>query len=106
MNTRSAIATEKFLAGYNCAQAVLYAFCDELGFDKDTALRLACGFGAGMARKQEVCGAVTGESLPSGSSMGAVRGKIGHRQRKRTERSGNSWRNSKQNTARAFVVSC
>ena len=52
MKTRSDIALQKFLAGYNCAQAVLFSFCDDLGFDKDTALRLACGFGAGMARKQ------------------------------------------------------
>ena len=64
MKTRSAVARQKFLAGYNCAQAVLFSFCDDLGFDKDTALRLACGFGAGMARKQEVCGAVAGGILP------------------------------------------
>lgn len=54
MKTRSDIALEKFLAGYNCAQAVLFSFCDDLGFDKNAALKLACGFGAGMARKQEV----------------------------------------------------
>jgi len=51
---------EKFLSGYNCAQSVLYSFCDDLGLDKDTALRLVCGFGAGMARKQGICGAVSG----------------------------------------------
>ena len=70
MKTRSEIAVEKFLAGYNCAQAVLYSFSDELGFDKNTALRLATGFGAGMARKQNTCGAVTGGIIAIGLKHG------------------------------------
>ena len=70
MKTRSDIAVEKFLAGYNCAQAVLYSFCDELHFDKDLALRLASGFGAGMARRQGTCGAVTGGIIAIGLRHG------------------------------------
>ena len=58
MNTLGEKAVGKMLEGYNCAQAVLYAGCDRLPLEKDTALRLACGLGAGMGRKQEVCGAV------------------------------------------------
>jgi C_GCAxxG_C_C family probable redox protein len=54
------IAVEKFMAGFNCAQSVLYSFCDDLRFDKNTALKLACGFGAGMGLKGEICGAVSG----------------------------------------------
>lgn len=61
---------EKFLSGYNCAQAVLYSFCDDLGLESDTALKLACGFGAGMARKQEVCGAVSGGIIVIGLKHG------------------------------------
>lgn len=57
---RAEAAVSKFMEGYNCAQAVLYSFCDVLGFDQDAALKLACGFGAGMGRKEEVCGAVAG----------------------------------------------
>ena len=60
MNNRSEIAVSKFSEGYNCAQSVLFAFCDDLGLDRNTALKLACGFGAGMGRKEEVCGAVSG----------------------------------------------
>src|ERR1035441_4030849 len=100
MSIRTDIAVEKFLAGYNCAQAVLYSFCDDLGFGKDTALRLACGFGAGMARKQEVCGAITGGIIALGlkldSNTDAARDKIGRLQRKRTARCGNSCRNLNQ----------
>jgi C_GCAxxG_C_C family probable redox protein len=74
MKTKSDVAVEKFLAGYNCAQAVLYPFCDDLRFDKDTALRLACGFGAGMARKQGTCGAVTGGIIAIGLKHGRGEG--------------------------------
>ncbi len=62
------------LAGYNCAQAVLYAFCEDLGFDQNTALKFASGFGAGMARKQEVCGAVSGGILVLGLKYGRGEG--------------------------------
>ena len=74
MNTRTDVAVEKFVAGYNCAQAVLYSFCDDLRFDKNTALMLACGFGAGMARKQEVCGAISGGILAIGIKHGRKEG--------------------------------
>ena len=63
-------AVEKLLQGYNCAQAVLHANCTKLGFPHDTALQLACGFGAGMGRTEEVCGAVTGGVIALGLRYG------------------------------------
>lgn len=70
MTTRNDIATETFLSGYSCAQSVLYAFCDEFGLHPDTALKIACGFGAGIARRQEICGAVTGGIMVLGLRHG------------------------------------
>ncbi len=70
MNSKSEIALEKFREGYNCAQSVFYCFCDDLGFDKNTALKLATGFGGGMGRKEEVCGAVTGGIMALGAKYG------------------------------------
>lgn len=58
--TKGEIAKQNFESGYNCAQAVLLAFCDDLGFDKNTAAMLAAPFGGGMGRLREVCGTVSG----------------------------------------------
>jgi C_GCAxxG_C_C family probable redox protein len=44
----------------NCAQSVLYSYAPELNLDPNLALAIASGFGGGMGRKQEVCGAVSG----------------------------------------------
>jgi len=60
MNDRSEEAKNNFLTGMNCAQAVLCAFADRCGLDRETALKLASGFGGGIARQREVCGAITG----------------------------------------------
>ncbi len=68
--TKSEQAISKFTGGYNCAQSVFYAFCEDLGVDQDTALKVACGFGAGMGRKGEVCGAVTGGIMALGVKYG------------------------------------
>jgi C_GCAxxG_C_C family probable redox protein len=61
--SRSKTAVKKFKDGFNCAQSVLYSFTDKLEISADLALKLGTGFGAGMGRKQEVCGAVTGAIL-------------------------------------------
>ena len=45
--------------GYNCAQAVVCAYCDRFGLDENTAFKMAEGFGLGMGL-MEVCGALTG----------------------------------------------
>ncbi|MEI7899624.1 MAG: C-GCAxxG-C-C family protein [bacterium] len=70
MQTPAETAAEKFLSGYNCAQSVLWSFAQSLNLDPDTALKCACGFGAGMGRRQEVCGAVTGGVMALGLKYG------------------------------------
>jgi C_GCAxxG_C_C family probable redox protein len=70
MKSKNEVAVEKFLEGYNCAQAVFYSFTDDLQFDTNTVLKIACGFGAGMGRKEEVCGAVTGGIIVIGAKYG------------------------------------
>ena len=49
-----------FLQGYNCSQAVASAFADEINMNDVDVARLTMGFGGGMGRMREVCGAVSG----------------------------------------------
>lgn len=66
METKIEKAISSFKSGYNCAQSVVLAFKDELGFDENQALSISVGFGGGMGRLQEKCGAVTGAFMVIG----------------------------------------
>ncbi len=70
MPDKGQLAADKFAEGYNCAQSVVFAFCDECGIGEDAALKVACGFGGGMGRKQEVCGALAGGIMVLGLRRG------------------------------------
>ena len=70
MENRAEIAVKKFLEGYNCAQSVFSSFCDDLKLDRNRVLKMSCGFGGGMGRKGEVCGAVTGGIMVIGAKYG------------------------------------
>jgi C_GCAxxG_C_C family probable redox protein len=64
-------AVNCFSRSFNCSQAVFSAFAPQLGMDEKTALKLASPFGGGIARRGEVCGAVTGALLTLGLARGA-----------------------------------
>jgi C_GCAxxG_C_C family probable redox protein len=55
-----------FGRGFNCSQSVFAAFAPQFELDEETAFKLAAPFGGGMARRGEVCGAVTGALLALG----------------------------------------
>jgi C_GCAxxG_C_C family probable redox protein len=59
-----------FEEGFSCAQAVLSTCGAELGLEREMALRVAGGFGAGMARMGATCGAVTGAFMAIGLRHG------------------------------------
>ena len=52
--------------GYNCCQAVLLTFCDELGVDPVTAFKIGEGFGLGMGGMENTCGALSGAIMLAG----------------------------------------
>ena len=60
MSIRGDKAKGYFTRGYNCAQSVLMTFSDITGLDEKTSAMLSSGFGGGMGRMREVCGAVSG----------------------------------------------
>ena len=80
MGKRADKAREMFLQGYNCCQAVVGAFADLYGFDPETAMKMAEGFGGGLGRMRLTCGAVNGMAMVAGMKMS--HGKAGDLQRR------------------------
>jgi C_GCAxxG_C_C family probable redox protein len=70
MDTKPDQAAATFINGFNCAQAVFSTYAENFGIDRTNALKISCGFGAGMGRRQEVCGAISGAILLIGCKYG------------------------------------
>ena len=58
--TRAEKAKNYFLSGYNCSQAVLLAFADELSESEETLKAVGLPMGGGMGRLRQTCGGVSG----------------------------------------------
>lgn len=58
--TRGDKAKELFLKGYNCSQSVVLAFADILGIPESQLAKMVSGFGGGIGRRRDVCGAISG----------------------------------------------
>ena len=67
--SRAERAEALFKSGYNCAQSVIGAFCDDLGLDFDTTMKLSEGFGGGIGRMRLTCGAVSGMVMITGMML-------------------------------------
>lgn len=74
--SRVELAKELHKKGYSCSQSVLCAYCDLVGLDKTTAIKVSEGFGLGMAT-MEVCGALTGAYMVAGLKCSAGEGDFG-----------------------------
>jgi C_GCAxxG_C_C family probable redox protein len=61
-------ALSRFAEGFNCSQAMLSAYAE--GIDDETSLEIASGFGGGMGRMADTCGAVTGAFMVLGLKFG------------------------------------
>jgi C_GCAxxG_C_C family probable redox protein len=73
-------AADYFARGCNCSQAVLAAYAEQFGLTEEQALKVAGGFGGGMGRMAETCGAVTGAIMVIGlkfasTTPGDIQGK-------------------------------
>ncbi len=68
MKSKPELVDEQF-SKFNCAQTVFSLFAPELGIAEKTALKIASGFGSGMACA-ETCGAVTGAYMVIGLKHG------------------------------------
>jgi len=70
---RAKRAVEVFQEGFSCSQAVLEAFSETMGLDREIALKISQSFGGGMAHRGETCGAVTGALMVIGLKYGRTK---------------------------------
>ena len=61
-----------FKEGFSCSMAVLGAYCEQFGLDKNLAYKVSSGFGGGMHLDQ-TCGAVTGAIMVIGLKYGKMK---------------------------------
>jgi len=74
MSEKQEQAKDLFKQGFNCSQSVLGVFCEELGMDFDTAMKISLSFGGGMGRMREVCGTVSGMFMAAGLAFSNEKG--------------------------------
>jgi C_GCAxxG_C_C family probable redox protein len=70
--TNAERAESIYKEGFSCSMAVLGAFCEQFGLDKNLAYKVSSGFGGGMHLDQ-TCGAVTGAFMVLGLKFGRTR---------------------------------
>lgn len=67
-------AKQYFNSGYNCAESVLLAVCREYGYPESETIkfipRIATGFGGGLARNGNLCGALSAAIMALGLALG------------------------------------
>ena len=59
--------------GFACSQAIVAAYAQEFGIDRELALKISTPFAGGMARMGEICGVVTGALMVIGMKYGKYR---------------------------------
>ena len=67
--TKKADLVDAQFPKFSCSQTMLSLFAGEIGLEEKTALKIASGFGGGMACA-ETCGAVTGSYMVIGLKHG------------------------------------
>lgn len=72
MKNKKELAKDYFKQGYNCSQAVFLAYAKDYGIDEEAAVKMSAGFGGGMGRMREVCGAVSGMVMVAGLETGTT----------------------------------
>lgn len=72
--TKAEIALRKFGEGFHCAQSIACAFANDVHIDENIMVAFSTGFGAGMSRCQEVCGAVSSAVIVLSAKFGDNKG--------------------------------
>jgi C_GCAxxG_C_C family probable redox protein len=68
--TKSEDAVKIFSEGITCSASVFSVFAGDLELDERTARKIACGFGGGLSKTGNICGAVSGAIMVIGLKYG------------------------------------
>jgi len=66
---KSEQAVDYFNQGYSCSQAIVMSYGPDLGLPREMGIRVAAAFGGGIARRAEMCGAVSGSLMILGMNL-------------------------------------
>ncbi len=69
MKAEETRSVELFRNNYNCAQSVFASRAALVGLSEIDAKRIALGFGSGIARTQQICGACAGAVMLIGAGL-------------------------------------
>lgn len=70
MKNKKEKAMHLFENGCNCSQAVLLAFAEDFGLEKENAIALSVPFGGGMSKQGKTCGCLSGALMVIGLRFG------------------------------------
>jgi len=76
MKNRAEQAVRNFENGFNCSQSMFGVFAEDFGVNEKVALKIASGFGGGIARGGDICGVVTGGIMTLGLNFFNTEGDI------------------------------
>ena len=78
------VAEADFRKGYSCSQSVFSALAKRWNIDPEVSLRVAAGFGGGIARSGRTCGCVTGAIMAIGLAQSSVSSEVNRSEKEKT----------------------
>ncbi len=78
------IAEARFNEGYSCSQSVFSALAQRWNIDPEVLLRVAAGFGGGIARSARTCGCVTGAIMAFGLAQRGISPEVNRSEKEKT----------------------
>lgn len=70
--------------GYSCSQSVFSALAKRWNIDPEVSLRVAAGFGGGIAHSGRTCGCVTGAIMAIGLAQSSIGPEVNRSEKEKT----------------------
>ena len=78
------IAESRHRSGYSCSQSVFSALAERWNISPDVSLRIAAGFGGGLAQSARTCGCVTGAIMAIGLAQPGISPEVNRSEKEKT----------------------